>query len=103
MRIVVVSYKVKPDRLDEHLRLLEAVFEDLGRSKPPGLRYGVARAADGLSFTHIAATEAAANPLGALPAFQAFTKNAADRCEAPPAAKELAVAFDYGLFAAAKA
>ena len=100
LRTVIVRYKVKADRLDEHLGLMRGVFDELARTRPAGLRYGAARAADGLSFTHIAAIDGPGNPLAALPAFQAFVRAVAERCDEPPATTEVSVAGDYGLFGA---
>ena len=101
MRTVIVRYRLKADRLDEHLRLVGAVFRELAEKKPAGLRYGVARTADGLSFTHVAAMEGPGNPLAALPSFQAFTSGAADRCEEAPVATDVSIVGDYGLFGVA--
>lgn len=100
MRTVIVRYRLKADRLDEHLRLLGAVLDELARTKPVGLRYGVARTADGLSFTHVAAMEGPGNPLAALPAFQAFTRGVGERCEEAPVATDVSIVGDYGLFGA---
>ncbi len=96
----MVRYKLKADRLEEHLRLIGAVFDELAEKKPAGLRYGVTRASDGLSFTHVAAMDGPDNPLAALPAFQAFTRGAPERCEEPPVVSDVAIVGDYGLFAA---
>ena len=97
MRNVIVRYTLKSECLDEHLALLAAVFEELGRMRPAGLRYGVTRAPDGLAFTHIAAMDSG-NPLVALATFQAFTRDVAKRCEAPPQAMDVTIAGDYGMF-----
>jgi hypothetical protein len=98
MRNVIVRYTLKSECLDEHLTLLAAVFEELGRARPAGLRYGVTRSPDGLGFTHIASMTGPTNPLAALASFQAFTRDAPKRCEAPPQAMDVTVAGDYGLF-----
>lgn len=98
MRTVIVRYRLKADRLDEHLRLLGAVFDELAQKKPAGLRYGVTRAADGLSFTHVAAMQGPGNPLAALAAFQEFTSGVGERCEEAPAATDVSIVGDYGLF-----
>jgi len=74
MRTTIVRYKVKPARLDERVALVKAVFEELSRSRPAGLRYSAVRAADGVSFTHISAIEASNNPLSALASFQIFQR-----------------------------
>ena len=99
MRTTIVRYKVKPERLDEHVALVKAVFEELSRSRPSGLRYSAVRAADGVSFTHISAIEASNNPLSALASFQNFQRGIADRCDEPPTPVEVSVVGDFALFA----
>ena len=47
---VVVSYQVKPAALAEHVRLIEAVFEQLQAEQPDNVEYKVMCLADGVSF-----------------------------------------------------
>ena len=75
---------------------IRAVFEELTRTAPPGIRYGAFKQADGLSFAHIAFVEAPANPLEALAAFKAFTAQVRDRCDEPPVTFELTAIGTYG-------
>jgi len=91
MRRVMVRYKVKPDRAADNERYIKAVFAQLDRDRPDGIRYATFRQGDGVSFIHIASVETAdgANPLTALAAFQAFTAQIKDRCEEPPVTVEL--------------
>jgi hypothetical protein len=91
MSRIMVRYKVKPERAEENEQLVRAVYEELQRTAPAGLRYATFRLDDGVSFVHIAATdtEDGHNPLGAVQAFQAFQKDVADRCEEPPEARDL--------------
>ena len=49
----MVSYTLKPDRVDENERLVVAVFDALHRARPSGLRYATFRQADGVSFVHL--------------------------------------------------
>ena len=85
MRTVMVRYKVKPDAAAENERLIGAVFAQLDRDAPEGLRYQVFKGADGVSFTHVSAYDGGdVNPLPKLEAFKAFAANIADRCEEPP-------------------
>jgi Antibiotic biosynthesis monooxygenase len=57
MRRVMVRYKVKPDRAAENEELVRAVYEDLRRSEPAGLRHATFQLEDGVSFVHFASTE----------------------------------------------
>jgi hypothetical protein len=83
MKRVVVRYKVKAERLEEHEDLIRKVFAELATVRPAGLAYHALKLEDGLSFVHVATVSTAdgQNPLTALPAFQAFAANIADRCQ----------------------
>ena len=97
MRHVIVRYKVKPERVAEHEALIRAVFEELTKSAPPGIRYGAYKQPDGLSFVHIAYVEVKPNPLEAIAAFNAFTRDIKDRCDELPLTVELSPIGAYGL------
>ncbi len=89
MRHVMVRYKVKEERLAEHEALIRAVFDELSRTAPPGIRYAALKQPDGLSFVHIAFVDAPTNPLETIAAFKAFTSGIRDRCSEPPVTVEL--------------
>jgi hypothetical protein len=97
MRVVIVRYKVKPAKLDEHIGLVRAVFADLARSPKAGFRYAAVRAPDGVSFTHISQIEEAGNPLADRPSFQAFQRDIAARCDERPTSIEVEVVGDFHL------
>src|SRR5262249_47734516 len=61
-RAVVVRYRVRPDAVEENIRLVRAVYDELGASRPDGLRYSTMRV-DGTTFVHVAVIEAEENPL----------------------------------------
>ena len=86
MKRVVVRYKVKADRVEEHEDLIRKVFAELAIVRPTGLAYHALKLADGVSFVHFATVSTAdgQNPLTTLPAFKAFTANIGDRCEEAP-------------------
>ena len=91
MRSVIVRYKVKPDLADENERLVRAVFAELAREAPAGLRYQSFRLPDGVSFLHVATIDTAdgSNPLLAIEAFKRFSGTVKDRCEEQPVTTEL--------------
>jgi hypothetical protein len=91
MRLLMVRYTVKPERAAENERLVRAVYEELGRMKPAGLRYATFRLADGVSFVHLASTETedGSNPLASVQAFKEFQKGVGDRCAEAPVVTEL--------------
>jgi quinol monooxygenase YgiN len=95
MRRVIVRYRVKPDRADENVDLVRAVYEELHKTKPEGLRYATLRLDDGVSFVHMSESESDANPLTEVPAFQAFQKEIADRAEEQPVVTEVDVIGSY--------
>lgn len=100
MRKVLVRYTVKADQADENVRYVRAVFEELERDRPAGLRYATFRLPDGVSFVHLASVESedGSNPLLGVAAFKAFTAAIKDRCVEPPATAELEEIGAYRLF-----
>jgi hypothetical protein len=97
MGVTVVRYTTKPDRADENQALIEKVFAELAAERPVGLRYMTFRLADGVTFVHVASVETddGANPLTTTPAFGAFAREVADRCEVGPLAMEATVVGSY--------
>jgi quinol monooxygenase YgiN len=91
MRKVMIRYKVKPECEQENVKLVRAVYEELQRTAPAGLRYATFQLDDGVSFVHVASdeTEDTSNPLRAVQAFQEFQRSIAERCVEPPAVSEL--------------
>jgi hypothetical protein len=100
MRKIMVRYKVKPDKAGENERYIKAVFEELHKTAPAGLRYASFKLGDGVSFVHIAFVDAAegGNPLTQTAAFKAFAAGVKDRCEEPPVTSELTEVGSYGVF-----
>jgi len=93
MKQVMVRYKVKPERVEENEALVRAVYEELHDVAPPGFRYATYKLDDGVTFVHLAVTEAEAEEHGRvlpkLRAFQAFRKDLEDRAEEGPVTTEL--------------
>jgi hypothetical protein len=89
-RRVIVRYRVKPDQVEENVELVRAVYDELHRTQPDGIRYVTFQLDDGVSFLHFATeTGEEPNPLPQLPAFQRFTRDIGERCDEPPAVTEL--------------
>jgi hypothetical protein len=93
MKTTVVRYQAKPERADENQQLIEAVFAELDDRQPNGFTYKVFRLEDGVSFIHVVVEHDVDDPdsLQAVPAFQAFVADIADRCDVPPVAKGAAI------------
>ena len=83
---VVVRYRVRPEAVAEHVRLIKAVFEQLHAEQPDNVEYKVLCLADGVSFVHVssASTPDGSNPLPELAAFKEFGKDSAARVTTPP-------------------
>src|SRR5260221_487126 len=91
MRRVMVRYKVKSDRAADNERYIKAVFAQLDRDKPDGIRYATVRVAGRLQRTRCrhrehAASDSALSWSDAPPEI----KRAPDLC-GPAQAPELAV------------
>ena len=97
MKTTVVRYQVKPERAAENQRLIEAVFAELDEREPEGFTYKVFRLDDGVSFIHVAIEHDIDEPdsLQAVPAFQAFVADIADRCDVLPVAKGASIVGGY--------
>ena len=98
MKQVMVRYKVKPERVAENEQLVRAVYEELHRTRPDGLRYATFRLEDGVSFVHVAFEEEEGQ--GRLPrvaAFQEFQREIADRCDEQPVVTVLRQIGSFGL------
>jgi Antibiotic biosynthesis monooxygenase len=89
MRRVMVRYEVKPGRAAENEELVRAVYDELRRTAPAGLRYATFRLEDGVSFVHLAETEDGRNPLADVEAFARFQAGIADRCVHQPVVTQL--------------
>jgi hypothetical protein len=97
---VIVRYELKPECLDEHVGLIEAVFAHLNEAAPDGVHYAAFRETDGFTFTHVGhyETDDARSAASENDAFARFTAEIADRCVVPPAAAPQEVVGGYGAF-----
>src|SRR5580693_407829 len=89
-RQVIVTYRLKQDRVAEHEGLIRAVFAELAEKSPPGLRYSAFRKTDGVTYFHVAIVPAEKNPLDTVAAFKAFGEKIKERCEEPPVVTDVA-------------
>jgi hypothetical protein len=86
MEHVIVRYKVKPERVAENEELVGAVYAELDEKGPSTFHYATFKLADGVSFVHISANDAAdrPSPLPELAAFKRFQENIDERCDERP-------------------
>ena len=54
MTRVMVRYQVKPEQVARNEELVRAVYEELHRVEPGGLRYATFKLPDGVTFVHLA-------------------------------------------------
>ena len=94
----MVRYRVRPDRAEENVRLVEAVYAQLAQERPEGLHYATFRLPDGVSFLHVVVeTDQPGRILGQIEAFRAFTADIESRCDEPPVATEITLVGSYGI------
>jgi hypothetical protein len=100
MKRVMVRYTVKPEQVEDNERRIEAVFAQLHREQPEGIRYATFKLADGVSFVHFASIETVdgTNPLAALETFRQFTGTIGERRVEPPVTVELHEVGSYRVF-----
>lgn len=100
MKRFLVRYKVKQEMAAKNEEMVRAVYEELRRTMPNGLRYATFKLDDGVSFVHIASIETADdhNPLSDVVAFQKFGEAIKDRCVEPPVAVEMHEVGSYSFF-----
>jgi hypothetical protein len=98
MRQLVIRYEVRPERAEENEALVAAVYEELARTRPDGLRYVTFRSADGVSFVHVAQTDGDVNPLDGIAAFAQFQQDIGERLVAPPVVTEVRTVGSYRVF-----
>jgi sulfite reductase alpha subunit-like flavoprotein len=100
MHHTIVTYSVKPGREQENAALVRAVFEELEREQPSGLRYAVFQLGDTRRFVHLYTNEGApSGALQGLPAFKAFIAGAADRHEHAATSSDAELVGDYLMLA----
>ncbi|MFT3699404.1 MAG: hypothetical protein QM831_40020 [Kofleriaceae bacterium] len=87
MPTFIIRYRTHPERTDENMRLIRAVFADLREQPIPGLRYSASCTTDG-AFTHIVTYDGETTALTKRPAFEQFQAGIRERCVEPPVRTE---------------
>lgn len=97
MANTIVQYRIKPERAEENLQLVRAVFAELDQVQPEGFTYKVFNLDDEMSFIHVLIEHepGGSGPLQDLPSFQAFQADIADRCERTPAGADAVIVGGY--------
>ncbi len=99
-RVFLLRYKTKPEHAAENERLVHAVFDEIHRVQPEGIRYSTFLLDDGLTFVNIVATETSSGlaPLGQLQAYGRIQQGKYDRFDEPPQVTELHELGTYRVF-----
>jgi hypothetical protein len=95
MTRVMVRYQLRPDRVDENVALVQAVFAELAETRPAGFRYTTYQCDDDVTFVHLAISDGPV-PLAELAAFRRFKEGLDERCVQPPVRSELREVGSYG-------
>ena len=95
MTRVMVRYQVHPDRVEENIALVRAVYAELAARQPTGFRYTTYQCDDGVTFVHLAGVRRAGAAVGPcrLPAVQGGLE---ERCVQPPVRAELTEVGSFG-------
>jgi len=94
----MIRYKVRPDRVEENVALVQAVYAQLDRERPEGIHYATFRLPDGVSFMHIVIdSDEPGRILGELAAFKAFAGDIESRCDEPPVATDLTLVGSFAI------
>jgi len=85
---VTIRYRLKAERVPEHLALLGAVFDELGSTRPDGVRWDSFRVGDGRDFLDVASLRGSGR-LSRLASWAAYRSTLDERCDEPPVLTEL--------------
>ena len=83
-RVTLVRYTAKPDRAAENEALSRAVFAELRITQPDHVAYALFR--NGTEFVHMFLNleDDDSSAVTELPSFRAFSRDSAERYQAPP-------------------
>lgn len=95
----MIRYKVRPEHAAANEELVRAVYEELGRSGLPGVRYSTFVLPDGVSFVHLHESEDGGEGLTSVAAFRSFQEGISERCAEPPITTELREVGSFQMFA----
>lgn len=78
---MMICYKVKPDQVERHLKLLRAVYQELASTEPDNLHWATFQLEDEVSFVDFVTGDDLPEPLPELETFQRFRANLEERCD----------------------
>lgn len=99
MSLMMVTAKVKADKVVDLEAAAGAVFGALANEQPENVRYLSLKGSDGVTFVAILEiAEGSQNPLPEMPAFQVFQSKLRDWVDGPPANDQMTVVGSYRMF-----
>jgi hypothetical protein len=94
----LIRYRTKPDQADANVKLVEAVYAELHRTRPDGVNYATFRLNDQVTFVHVVQVQQEPSPLLAVNAFAEFQAGIADRVDQDPVNENLTEIGTYRFF-----
>ena len=96
----LIRYTTKPEHAARNEELIRAVYAQLRRDRPDGLRYAAFKLSDGVTFVHLAQNEDSdqPSPLLTVKAFGEFQEGLAERRADGPSRDELIPIGAYRVF-----
>jgi hypothetical protein len=95
----LIRYRTKPDQAAVNEELVRAVYAELHRTRPDGVRYATLKLDDQVTFVHIVQSEHTPSPILAVKAFGEFQSGIQDRCDQPPVQQSFTEVGSYRFFA----
>src|SRR5688572_2840345 len=97
MGVMMVTSRVKEDKVSELEGAIGVVFSTLAAEQPESVRYMSLKGSDGVTFIAVLEVEAGAeNPLLLIPEFQEFQDRLPEWVEGPPATDQVTVVGSFG-------
>jgi len=95
--VMMVSSRVREDKVSELEDALGAVFTSLATEQPENVRYMALKGSDGVTFIAVLEVEEGAeNPLLLIPEFQEFQGRLPEWVDGPPAIDQVAIVGSFG-------
>jgi hypothetical protein len=89
MTKLLIAYRVKPEHLDQHMKLLRTVHDELARAALPGVGWvSHCDSADATRFYDLVITDRPGR-FSSLSSWAAFRSGLDSRCDEPPTMTEL--------------
>lgn len=100
MKNMIITYQVKPEKLEQNKLYIQNVFKQLHALSPTRFQYASLLLEDGVSFAHVVRYDEQDDPgpLQKLPAFEEFLKDINDRCDVAPKPVTASIIGNFNIF-----